>query len=206
MINHEGPRRATKRMGAWRRICGHAATAVAWGLVLLALGVAGLWVDSLENAAYIDYSWVSGRNATVQGIGVSSGRQVFVVHYASAADSHRFSSAFGIGWTMGLVDQRQWFRRAIFTIFGQRGELWSWFDYDRRVFSQTAGDKLDGISYRLMFPHWFVLLLLLPWPARRGWGWMKLRRRRRKGLCLNCGYDLRASPELCPECGLKKPD
>ena len=48
-------------------------------------------------------------------------------------------------------------------------------------------------------PHWLVMMTLLVPPvlaARRHW-WIV----RGAGLCPNCGYDLRATPERCPECG-----
>ena len=47
-------------------------------------------------------------------------------------------------------------------------------------------------------PLWLPLMLLSVMPVR--W-YMRRRRGLRPGLCPACGYDLRATPDRCPECG-----
>ena len=58
-----------------------------------------------------------------------------------------------------------------------------------------------GVVRWLAVPPWAVLALTLLPPAWRGAMLRRRRRRRRAGQCPACGYDLRASPERCPECG-----
>jgi hypothetical protein len=74
---------------------------------------------------------------------------------------------------------------------------------DTSVSGWDGGKRVDRFRSAGV-PHWFIVLLLSVMP---GW-WTacfrrhrEMLRRRRLGLCLHCGYDLRATPDRCPECG-----
>lgn len=54
-------------------------------------------------------------------------------------------------------------------------------------------------------PHWALALVTAALPAVSLFRWYRSRRRPRAGLCTTCGYDLRATPDKCPECGTPRP-
>jgi hypothetical protein len=63
----------------------------------------------------------------------------------------------------------------------------------------------DGRRHRhrdaVVVRDWALATLFALAPALWGRRYLSARHRRRSGACRSCGYDLRASPGRCPECG-----
>jgi len=104
---------------------------------------------------------------------------------------------YGLHWNIGYnyPDPRQPNKYA-FDKFG--------FLMVREHFTSTAGrwsmkfaEDTDGAGV----PYWFLSLITVILPIRWFIVFRRMRRQLRPGLCRFCGYDLRASPQRCPECG-----
>ncbi len=88
----------------------------------------------------------------------------------------------------------------------------SYVPFSRPLSWRPSGARYGAFSwiewrFILRMPHWFVVLLAAILPAWRFGGFARRRRRYRleHGLCVHCGYDLRGTPERCPECGTPAP-
>jgi hypothetical protein len=104
-------------------------------------------------------------------------------------------------------DPRWWVisHRGTFTLCRQNGKEWGreFGNVEGLGFSFGGLRGSEGSLWNLQVPYWFATAtLLVPpvlWIVRSG----RRRKRSRAGLCRRCGYDLRASGGVCPECGAR---
>jgi hypothetical protein len=120
--------------------------------------------------------------------------------------SYQFTnSQTGESLSFRRSDPRWWVvsHRGGLTLCRQNGKEWG------KEFGDVAGLGFvfgglrgpEGSLWNLRVPYGFVCGALLVGPVWRMIAVRRRRRRARAGLCLRCGYDLRASPGQCPECG-----
>jgi hypothetical protein len=78
--------------------------------------------------------------------------------------------------------------------WSMKGPQFAGFEYLRLTTLQN-----EVFAYAIIIPIWAIAMMTAVLPAL--WLWRRLPRRFAAGFCRSCGYDLRATPDRCPECG-----
>lgn len=158
--------------------------------LILCLAMVGLWVRSYWVADAFSYS------QSQWSVFMESGGGQFRFEHVQAMPERDYVGYSGFSHSTDRADGP--------IRLGQRMPG-SRSHFDRWGFWIVTGERWGDYHYSAFVPAWFVLMLLLSAPAY----WLlgprrQLKRWRKLGRCERCGYDLRASPERCPECGMMR--
>jgi len=183
---------ARKHVAAWRMFTGLSVVSL-----VLCIATVVLWVSSRGYLTYLHWAkwagsqpWDRGR---LVGLGSMEGcimlgcEKIETTPHLSGIVQHGYPDGFGLtrvslGPLNGLPSP----------LGGKRYAL-GWTYRNTPEFRQTA--------WEARCPAWIAVLAFAMLPAV--WTILYFRRRRITGigLCPACGYDLRATPDRCPECG-----
>jgi len=170
-----------------------------YGLVVLSLllgiGTIILWVRSYRTIDSVEYTSAGGSYWAIQSFGRGWIRGVV---------AHNAPGPFGISLEPHAPHARIWtfFPNRIFVLGGAvtaGGTITHWFTPGGQVIATTRNSyrafAVDDLGLIAMMALSTLICFMLLWRQRR----------LVPGCCHNCGYDLRATPERCPECGAISP-
>jgi len=166
--------------------------------LLLCVAVCVLWVRSYSVRDQWSYRWreVHGNNDTFGAFSLDSlGGQVWAGYWwQDNTHLRRPHEGFTAdAWRVGSIQQQD-------SHFSQPVDVHSWawrLGFGSRWYSQGANAERG-----VFVPHWLLVAVSAAPATAMVMRWRRNRSHRRTdGVCARCGYDLRATPDRCPECG-----
>jgi hypothetical protein len=165
--------------------------------LLLTIATCILWSRSYRSSEKI--TWMRDRGQS--SLRSAQGHVVF--HLYQADRSSRPGDLRGLQYTRDAANPATMELLGVFFLCSDASvRLVHW---DRGGFAWTRRSSSNTLIVTAVAPFWSVALAAAAPPM--GWATLRLRSRRRArirkncGLCPTCGYDLRATPTRCPECG-----
>jgi hypothetical protein len=188
-----------------RRLARRLITLCSAASLLLCVAVCVLWVRSLghfEQVSVWHARWARADEAQTLYVGFSWYSNTLRLKVIR----ERFEPAYLRGFSAARVDKLR--------ISRPPGTRWSFAGdsvtramngdfpgFAARSSPYGSNPIRPGHRWVLAVRPWLPALMTSVLPAVWLYRYAKARRARREGLCSTCGYDLRASPERCPECG-----
>jgi hypothetical protein len=172
-------------------------TLLALAFLLCFLATAALWIRSRHTRDIVSYGRPGGNCHLAQSL---LGHLHVMSHLdggCSGGSSHQSDElspqAIWNGGMSGYPVKPEW----------RLGMIWQTYTRNHMDFMIPSGNGGVFVTHHrlIVIPYWLPTTLFALAPTAWLIGRTRRRRRQRAGLCPNCGYDLRATPDRCPECG-----
>lgn len=176
-------------------------TALVLFSLVACVAIAVLWGRSVETQDVLHRRWV---RTTADGFTVREMNLYSARGEITGIWTYRDHSGHSRGWEDSPLS---WRRTDVEFLYAPAGYgPASWNIIPNHLGHDRSDSPDPSIRQRAVFTYWRVpywplavaTALLSAWASVRAW---RSRRRVSPELCVVCGYDLRATPERCPECG-----
>jgi hypothetical protein len=170
-------------------------------VILIATTV--LWIRSFFAIDYIRYFGPMDRdNVAYYAIGSNAGylRLEWTRYHFAAEERDVFAWSTGWDWRVDGWRSDASYQRAL-TNYGR-----GWLSASHQRRRTNTKPLTTEIERDIRVAYWLVIPWLLISPVLWLRGRLRQRRRLHSGRCTSCGYDLRGSGSICPECGTPIPE